>query len=318
MVRLSWLLLLLLQWYNFSGLANLAFSHRVLVTGFGPFERFATNPTQLLAEALNGTCAEAVPVLIDHEVVADINLCFDALVLPVNRTGALATTELLRSELERGSPLKWSFLLHMGLEDVAKGLKLEVAAANLLASEMNLTKEEQPPAIPGAPFVLPTTQNLNYFTLHDLPAVRSSLGYVGDEASEPLLPGQKAIELWSRNPGRYFCNEVYFRSLWMVRDTPVRSSMGRLLPTLFVHVPNTTTDALSTDLHVIHEIVAHGIWAVYERDRRFLALADADNTWQGHSLVAALFIGALGGGFVMRTLAWHTSVRHEIGTPLLG
>merc|ERR1712167_403938 len=107
-----------------------------------------------------------------------LKLCFDSLVLPVNRTGALVMTNVIEDFIKGHTPFPWHFLLHLGLENEAKGLRLEVAASNRLASELsNHSHEKAHPkvsdhakeAIPGGPAILPTTQNLNLISLQDLP-----------------------------------------------------------------------------------------------------------------------------------------------------
>ena len=93
---------------------------RVLVTGFGAFGNVTANPAERVAQQLNGSCVED-------------EICFIGRVLPVTREGAME----LASELEivpiEGSA-EYDSIIHLGVEVVATGIRLEIAAANVLAT----------------------------------------------------------------------------------------------------------------------------------------------------------------------------------------
>jgi len=130
--------------------------------------------------------------------------------------------------LEAGNPRNWRAVVHMGLEDRAKGLKIEVAALNNRASD-NTT------VYPTAPPILPTTVDLGKLALD---------------------PTQATGEIWSRDAGHYYCNEIFYRSLHAVRRAAAAAGVGRnaaaragagagagprqLLPVVFVHLPEDT------------------------------------------------------------------------------
>lgn len=48
------------------------------------------------------------------------------------------------------------------------------------------------------------------------------------------------LELWSRDAGKYYCNEMYYRTLEYIRTEAVSASTGALLPAVFIHVQNAT------------------------------------------------------------------------------
>ena len=76
---------------------------RVLITGFLPFRGFEQNPSEQVALALNGTCVQ--------------NVCFDGIVLAVSPSGMAEADAIMREQS------KWyDLILHLGLEDSAKGL----------------------------------------------------------------------------------------------------------------------------------------------------------------------------------------------------
>lgn len=96
---------------------SLAAERRVLITGYLPFGNMTSNPAAEVALALNGTCRSGT--------------CVTAITLPVNRSGA----SRVASELEHlaGDRAPWQAVIHLGFEAISKGLRLEIAAANLLA-----------------------------------------------------------------------------------------------------------------------------------------------------------------------------------------
>lgn len=205
--------------------------HRVLVTGFERFGNFTfENPSKVAAVALNGTCGK--------------HYCTSALILSVDSTGA-------------GLPMRKlagvSALLHLGFEDAAKGLKLEVIAKNLVGkatnprwgTEVDCTAEIA--AVANGPCLEATTAPLDRMLLR-------SWG------------SNDTKEIWSRDPGAFICNEVYYRSLHAIRSnrltiphvecelrsTPVQPT---LIPALFVHLPNPGNVPLDDYLPVLKEIV---------------------------------------------------------------
>lgn len=235
----------------------------VLLTGFGPFLNFSSNPTTEIAQLLHGTC-DIVDILPEpsERTFADMNpdsnepstrleVCWHTHVLPVNRTGALWTVEHLRQIDGAGKRPPYDAVFHTGLEDYAKGLKLEVAAVNVQAKEEGSTGEQR--AVPGAEYLLPTTVNTGWMSLRNLvingPSARARRSH--------------EIEFWSRDAGTYYCNEVYFRTLQHVRSQPVIASTGAILPVMFIHVQNATANSVRSDVDSVRQIVAHSLWATY-------------------------------------------------------
>mmetsp|Transcript_7806 Transcript_7806/g.25625 ORF Transcript_7806/g.25625 Transcript_7806/m.25625 type:complete len:299 (-) Transcript_7806:146-1042(-) len=198
---------------------------RVLVTGFRQFNDVA-NPSESAAKSLNGTCGR--------------RYCVEAEILAVNDRGSGWAAERIHD---------YAAVLHLGLEDSAKGLKIEVAAKNLKGSRSNLSSFDIPcrprggssssspspePAVRGAPCLQVTTAPLDRMLLEPPPAYSLE-------------------EIWSRDPGAFFCNECYFRTLNAVRSqkvtipasypdclhvAAVHENENALVPVLFVHLPD--------------------------------------------------------------------------------
>ena len=119
----------------------------------------------------------------------------------VNEAGVLEAQEAV----QKGS---WDAIVHLGFEDEAKGLKLETMAANQRALKRGKVVLE-------GPQLLPTT---------------SDLGAVALNTHNPH-------ELWSRDAGDFFCNEIYYRTLYSIREHRRLRCPGALIPCIFIHVP---------------------------------------------------------------------------------
>jgi len=175
---------------------------QVLVSGYRAFGNFSTNPSEALARRINGTCPGGL-------------FCFDSVVIDVSHDGAATPAKILREACGR-----YGAVIHLGLENVAKGLMIEIMAANELA-------EDGGPIVEGGRSVLPATVPLDLISLRRL------------QAQLPGFPWERLGEFWSRDPGNFYCNEVFYRTLSEVRELDLRAakSVARLLPVLFVHVP---------------------------------------------------------------------------------
>ena len=151
-------------------------TRHVLVTGFSAWGNITSNPAEEVVLALDGSGRGGV--------------CFKGLVLPVNRTGATTVAKELAS-----GQVRWDAIVHLGLESISKGLRIETSAANVLAkdvggggwsAEIPCNKSEQTDSArqfddiaPGESCLLATTAPLDIMELGE---------------SGPGLPQ----EIWSR------------------------------------------------------------------------------------------------------------------------
>lgn len=213
-------------------------SARVLITGFEPFGGYDYNPSGDVAAALAGTCMNYTYT--KKEAIVNVYTCFDGWVLPVDHEGSSTVSKMLYS----GQAFPYDAVLHLGLEDVAKGLKLETFAINQLADPdgseppstcLNNSDYDQPTgpaAVPDAQCELPTTAHLGRLSLEEAVAYASPSP---DRLEKLLLTYLK--EAWSRNAGTYYCNETLFRTLQAIRHLKIQATSGALLPALFTHLP---------------------------------------------------------------------------------
>ena len=220
---------------------------RVLVTGYDLFDNATVNPAALVAEALNGTCG-------------DSGVCVEGWVLSVDTSGASRVEKSLTARHRASGSFisEWDAVIHLGLEASSKGLRIELAAANVLAvargqpgagvwsAEVPCNKSGTVyrEIHPGAPCLLASTIPLDQVTMQDGPT--------------PPLP----LELWSRDAGTFFCNEILYRTLHAIRSLhlqpvswPARGSateprdampLARLLPAVFIHLPLLSTADVAT------------------------------------------------------------------------
>ncbi|CAE7560769.1 pcp [Symbiodinium necroappetens] len=141
------------------------------------------------------------------EVAAALNgsiveqLVVHSLRVDVTELGGLEAQDVV----ERGG---WDAVVHLGFEDEAKGLKLETMAANVRALHKGKVA-------PEGPQLLPTTSDLGAVALNT----------------------QNPHELWSRDAGNFFCNEIYYRTLYSIREHRRLRCPGALIPSIFIHVP---------------------------------------------------------------------------------
>lgn len=269
---------------------------RVLVTGFGPFLGSTYNPTADVAQRLGSSACENITISLDprHSRAPSrtcLRVCWHAHVLPVNRTGAVWTEQHLRS-LATSSPdgrVPYDAVLHLGLEDAAKGLKLEVTAANIQAKDSG--DDSKIIAIEGAPHIWPTTVNIGWVSLSEIARVAPA---------GALLP--REAEFWSRDPGTFYCNEVYFRTLNYVRGERIEIRTGTLLPVMFIHMPESTESSILHDTEVVRQVAGHALWAAFLAPKlpgrlSFLGAAiKADSRWSAGpcAILVAFAVGASG------------------------
>jgi len=224
----------------------------VLLTGFGPFGEFRHNPTSAIARRLSSMCddVDIMPRPGDQSsgaAAARVRVCWRSEVLPVNRTGAVWTTQHLQDFAQRQEALPYDAVIHTGLEDFAKGLKLEIAGANVQAESGGQ------PAVWSGPDLLATTVNLGWLSVKRLATV----------SAPRQVSSSDAIEMWSRDAGTFYCNEVYYRTLEYIRSNLIASRTGALLPALFVHVQEASATPVQADIDSIRQIAAHALWATY-------------------------------------------------------
>lgn len=216
-----------------------AATFNVLVTGYGPFLNFSTNPSSEVATFLHGRCETLRP-----DGFQAITLCFEGWNLTVDAYGASTVSRKLE---ESGWRSRWSAVIHLGLESFAKGLVVETVGANILASDPS--KE----IVPNGDSVLPTSAPVAFMRLTEL------IRQVHQSSREPMAPAKKPrAEEWSRDAGTYYCNECLYRTLYATREHHVLCPLCRrmLIPVIFVHLPMSEVTPIEVDARFIMELAA--------------------------------------------------------------
>jgi pyroglutamyl-peptidase len=200
------------------GSSILALMKRILVTGFEPFGDQVINPSERLA----------------HKLSRAINGT-DKVILPVNFESA-------HQEFEKFYQANGPFdaIVMLGQAAGRKHICLERVALNWME---NRKADKSNPEIP-AQKILENQVNALMTTL----PVESLRDRLNSEFSEPRLQV-------SLSAGNYVCNNLYFKVLASVKDTPA----------LFVHVPllpeqqregeSTPTMEFDTQLHVLTTLI---------------------------------------------------------------
>lgn len=200
---------------------------KVLVTGYGPFLSHSLNPSQLVAETLDSRIIKSL--------MGDLQI--ESIVCPVNSEGAGRIEQKLESK-------DWKMVIHLGLDASADKIYIETCAFNSRAQlrgvdhSGNVVEDTKrrgdiahsDPIDACSPVLLPSTFPLSSSNLNAL-----VLGRVKDESTNLCT----VIASWSRDPGTFYCNEQYFKTLNLVRKLEIKSVFHKdsLLPVLFIHIP---------------------------------------------------------------------------------
>lgn len=184
----------------------------ILVTGFGPYGPHTVNPSEALAQAVDGRRVGRFDV--------------KGLVLPVHRTEAAA---LVARQLDETEP---SAVLHLGLAEGRARIALERAAVNVMDYPLPDVAGEQPvdePCAAGGPAA--------YFVTLPLRAILEALKAEGIPA------------YLSNTAGTYLCNQTLYLTLHALarRGLPARAGLIHV-PLLPAMVAESGLDQPSMDL----------------------------------------------------------------------
>ena len=169
----------------------------LLLTGFGPFPGVSENPTEALADALDGERVLGFPV-----IGACLTVCFESI------------EEQVVGLLERHRP-RGVLLLGVAVKREVIGLE---------GQAYNLREADRPDAM-GA--IFPTPQAL----LPGEPLDQALPTHLDREGLLQALLNQGLPAELSEDPGRYLCNASFFHALHHSRTQPWSP------PALFAHLP---------------------------------------------------------------------------------
>jgi pyroglutamyl-peptidase len=159
----------------------------VLVTGFEPFGQYTTNPSQLLAETLNGSS------LYGSEIVG--------VVLPVDFD---ASVERTKEAIQRYHP---DLIISLGLSPRSHSIKVEKIG-------INLKRFQKDDGTWSLPHLIDKTGPLFRITSLDTKAVVGKI-------REARIPVQQSFFA-----GMYVCNAEYYGVLGYIHDQTLNTTAG--------------------------------------------------------------------------------------------
>ena len=208
-------------------------SSEVWLTGFKPFGENIDNISQIVTESLDGL----------NEIISlgntkspfsaekrESTISIKSEILDVNQLGS----RIISSRLKQNNP---QAVVHLGLAQNREKISIETVALNELD------------------FTIPDNNGRKYSGLVD-------------ESRHQLLHSSAPINLIlsefegdervvkSSDPGRFVCNETYFRSLLSMSKEGCKDRLGRPLPVLFVHLPQPEYIPLEEQIELVKKIIA--------------------------------------------------------------
>ena len=180
---------------------------RIWLTGFEPFGEHTTNPSQELVEQyLNSTCIHS-PRGVES---GPVEMTFLGRILSVDEAGSCLSLSHLDGV---------DAIIHVGLNERAEKVRLEMCASNLCDFRIpdNSGRQLQDVLISSSgPNLLQTT------------TPRAAL--------TAALLGNQFVET-SEDCGHFVCNETYYRTLHAIRQQSLDSEK-KAPPAIFVHIPS--------------------------------------------------------------------------------
>jgi pyrrolidone-carboxylate peptidase len=190
-----------------------------VVTGFGPFDTIAVNPTEMICRNLGShwqpSNSELRPRLVRSEII---------------ETSAEAAQQTLADIFLQCDRFLSTIVIHLGLNKNATCFHLEQCAYNEADFRVPDQRGYQPhrePVVSDRP-------------IGDSIATTLAVQLLAERMTEAF---PKAGTVVSQDPGRFVCNYTYYRSLLLAQDRPNTTS-------LFVHIPDLTS--LSIDECIIY------------------------------------------------------------------
>ena len=219
---------------------------------YSPFKDIKVNPSELLAQYLNNTSVATKKMK--------------------NKKGIIFSSILnvTREDISTFQPHQDAIaLVHLGFDDEMKGMGLEIMAENKLAN----TRSKQ--IIDGGPKLLPTTVDLSRCFLGTPNHFYDANQYNQMHENEHTTYKQYFVDYhtkflvnwsFSRDAGGFFCNELFYRSLYRSREESNKRLKTKKLemskyqhkqaiPILFVHLPPMEIIPLKSQAHFVLQVI---------------------------------------------------------------
>jgi 8-oxo-dGTP diphosphatase len=189
---------------------------RVLLTGFPPFGGH------------NENVSDKVRCKLESVEIVDIEL--QTLLLTCDEAGSEHVASLIRD----GG--RFDAIIHLGLAESRSAISLERCGQNESRFRMadNSGRVAQGMVIEGGPARLATTASV----------------HVLDEEFE-----HESDIAWSDSAGAFVCNETIYRTLEAIDSVSAKTSDGRALPAIFIHLPPESEVSLERQVDVVRRVV---------------------------------------------------------------
>jgi len=206
----------------------------VWLTGFEPFGSHDDNISQIIAEMLNGFEGKISLGDARGPYAAEFReseVAIKAETLSVDEAGTKEIVQRLQNRTPQA-------IIHLGFAENRDAICIEATAYNQLDFRM----PDNSGRVMAGCIVNESGHNL----LHSTAPINLIMAeFYGDERVKK-----------SEDPGRFVCNEIYFRTLDAIGEADCRDRIGRIIPVLFVHLPPSDKLALENQVDLVKRIVA--------------------------------------------------------------
>ena len=209
---------------------------KVWLSGFEPFGKHNENISAQIANELSGfsgviPLGDAIGPFAAEYRESEVDI--ESQILTVDANGSVMIAERL-ADTEEFTP---QAIVHLGLAENREHISLEATAFNELDFRIkdNSGRQEKSSVVSESGHsILHTTSPINLLMAE----------FDGD---------QNIVK--SIDPGRFVCNETYFRTLEAVEQNVLKERMGRAIPVIFVHLPPAEIMPIDVQLEYVKRII---------------------------------------------------------------
>lgn len=209
----------------------------VWLTGYEPFGEHQTNISQQIAEYLvdfNDMISIGPPLGPMTAESREISVEIKSQILTVDKAGS----ESISSMIAGSDTVLPQAIIHLGLAENRDVISLEATAFNEL--DFRIADNEGRQVSSGV--ITDSSNNL----LHTTAPINLLMAEFDDEE----------LICKSEDPGRFICNETYFKTLQAVEQADLRERMNRVIPVLFIHLPPEDKIPIETQISLVKRIIA--------------------------------------------------------------
>lgn len=208
----------------------------VWLTGYEPFGEHQTNISQQIVEYLadfNDVISIGTSPGPMAAELREIEVKIKSQVLTVDKAGSKS----ISSSITNSDAVLPQAIIHLGLAENRDVISLEATSFN----ELNFRIADNQGRQVSSGIITDPGHNL----LHTTAPMNLLMAEFDDEE----------LICKSDDPGRFICNETYFKTLQAVEDADISDRMDRAIPVLFVHLPPADKIPLETQISLVKRII---------------------------------------------------------------